>query len=125
MLKKLKSILKRSYRQIISIFSKSIQESLGYEKNTKLLIIHADDMGLSGSENAASIESLERGSVNSGSVMVPCPGFKEIADYCKTHPNADVGIHLTLTSEWPSYKYGPVFISGEVKSITDLNGFFF
>jgi chitin disaccharide deacetylase len=119
----LKKTLKRTLRQIISrISSDSVQQRLGYPKNTKLLIIHADDLGMSATENSASLEAMEKGMVNSGSVMVPCPGFSEIADYSKDHPNADIGIHLTLTSEWKSYRWKPVSPAAEVPTIINSDG---
>jgi len=83
----MKAFLKRMIRRMYSV---SMPKRLGYSKNTKLLIIHADDLGISGSENAASISAMENGMVNSGSVMVTCPHFPEIADYSKTHPGADI-----------------------------------
>jgi chitin disaccharide deacetylase len=120
----LKKKIKLILRQIITrLSSDSVQKRLGYQKNTKLLIIHADDLGMSGSENSASLEAMEKGMVNSGSVMVPCPGFREIADYSKNHPGADIGIHLTLTSEWKSYRWRPVSPADEVPSIIDMDGF--
>ena len=122
----LKTTLKRTFRQINSIISSStIQQRLGYPKNSKLLIIHADDLGMSPSENSASIDAMEKGIVNSGSIMVPCPGFSEIAEYSKSHPGADIGIHLTLTSEWKNYRWGPVLPPDEVPGIVDQNGFLF
>lgn len=103
----------------------TIQERLGYPKDTKLLIIHADDLGLSHSENLASIYAMENGTVNSGSIMVPCPWFPEIAAYARSHPDADVGLHLTLTSEWEFYKWGPVLPSNEVPSLINEQGFLY
>ena len=64
-------------------------EQLGYSQDTKLLIIHADDIGVSQSENAATLKALKEGSVNPGSIMVPCPWFNEIAAIAKENPNLD------------------------------------
>ena len=103
----------------------TIQERLGYDKATKLLIIHADDFGLSQSENAGHIASLEGGAVTSTSLMVPCPWFPEAAAYANAHPNADVGVHLTLTSEWKYYRWRPVLPASEVPSLVDEQGFLY
>ncbi len=104
---------------------KTIQERLGYSRDTKLLIIHADDLGVAQSENAASIEAIEKGSVSSGSIMVPCPWMGDIAAYARAHPTTDLGLHLTLTSEWKNYKWGPVTPVNEVRSLVDANGFLY
>ena len=101
---------------------KTLQERLGYPKDTRLLIIHADDIGVTQTENAASIYALEKGSVNSGSIMVPCPWFPEIAAYAKNHPQADLGLHLVLTSEWKYYTWGPV-LHDKVPSLLTEEGF--
>jgi len=99
-------------------------QMLGFPKGTKLLIIHADDAGLSHSENQATIQALSTGSVNSYSIMVPCPWFHEMALFAKTHPQFDHGVHLTLTCEWENYKFGPVLPVHEVPSLVDKNGHF-
>jgi hypothetical protein len=104
---------------------KTIQERLGYAPDAKLLIIHADDIGVSHAQNAATIEAFGKGPVNSGSIMVPCPWFPGIADYAKNHPEADLGLHLTLTSEWSLYKWSPVTSKEKVPSLVDDKGFFF
>lgn len=103
----------------------TLQEKLGYPKNTKLLIIHADDLGVSHSENAASISAMEKGSVNSASIMVPCPWFPEIAAYARQHANTDLGLHLTLTSEWKHLRWGPVAPISKVPGLVNAKGFMY
>lgn len=103
----------------------TIQERLGYPKETKLLIIHADDIGVSNSENSATFKALQSGVVNSGSVMVPCPWFSEVADYVKRFPQADLGLHLTLNSEWKFYKWGPVTPVTKVPGLVNANGYLY
>jgi predicted glycoside hydrolase/deacetylase ChbG (UPF0249 family) len=101
------------------------QEKLGYSKDAKLLIIHGDDLGVSHSQNDATIYAMEKGSVSSASIMVPTPWFPEIASYAAAHPKADFGLHLTLTSEWKYYKWGPLAGVTEVPGLANKQGFFF
>lgn len=103
--------------------SKNIAERLGYPRDSKLLIIHADDLAVAHSEDAASLDALDRGAITSASIMVPCPWLNEMADYAKAHPDADLGLHLTLTSEWKTYRWGPVESKDKVPSLLDPTGY--
>ena len=104
--------------------TKSLAEKLGYARDAKLVIVHADDLGMTHSVNAASIKGLESGLVTSASIMAPCPWFPEMADYAKAHPEADFGLHLTLTSERVFYRWGPAAPRDKVPSLVDSNGYF-
>jgi chitin disaccharide deacetylase len=103
--------------------TKTLAERLGYPSNAKLLIIHADDLAVAHSEDAASFDALDRHAVTSASIMVPCPWLTEVADYAKTHPDADLGLHLTLTAEWKTYRWGPVASKDKVPSLLDPSGY--
>jgi len=103
----------------------TLAEKLGYAADTKLLIVHADDIGLAQSVNEATNEAFASGGITSGSIMVPCPWFIDFAEHYKSHPDLDVGIHITLTSEWDYYKFGGVLPSSEIPSLLDENGYFY
>jgi predicted glycoside hydrolase/deacetylase ChbG (UPF0249 family) len=108
----------------VGISAQTLVEQLGYPPGTKVIIVHADDLGETHSVNAAAIKALQGGRINSASLMVPCPWFPEIADYAKSHPDADFGLHLTLTSERVYYRWGPVAPADKVPSLVDQNGYF-
>ena len=102
--------------------TRTIAERLGHPANTKLLILHADDLGVAHSENAASLDALDKGAVNSASIMIPTPWVTEVAEYAKKNPNADLGLHLTLTSEWATYRWGSTASHDQVPSLHDPDG---
>lgn len=97
---------------------------LGYDKNDRVVIVHADDVGMCQATITAFADLVEFGTISSGAVMVPCPWFLQAAAYCRQHPNADVGIHLTLTSEWSTYRWGAVSTCDPATGLLDDEGYF-
>ena len=100
-----------------------LAERLGFKAADIILIINVDDVAGSHAANAAAIDALENGLATSATIMVPCPWFPEIAAYAKSHPNSDFGLHLTHTSEWRGYKWGPVASKSEVLGLVDPQGY--
>jgi predicted glycoside hydrolase/deacetylase ChbG (UPF0249 family) len=103
--------------------TKTAAERLGYPPDSKLLIVHADDLAVAHSVDAASFDALDKNAITSASVLVPCPWLTEVAAYAKAHPDADLGLHLTLTSEWKTYRWGPVESKDKVRSLLDPAGY--
>ena len=90
--------------------------------SAKRLMIHADDLGLCHAKNAATIQAMEHGSVNSGSIMAPCAWIGEIASFARAQTDVDLGVHLTLTNEWDHYRWQSVAPKQTVSSLVDEYG---
>jgi predicted glycoside hydrolase/deacetylase ChbG (UPF0249 family) len=102
-----------------------LQVRLGYPADAKVLILNADDLAVTHSEDVASFAALDQKLITSATVMVPCPWFTEVANYAKAHPEADLGLHLTLTSEWQTYRWGPIASRALVPSLVGPDGYFY
>lgn len=97
-------------------------EKLGFPKGAKVLILHVDDVGMSFESNQGAISSMTDGIANSCSVMMPCSWVPAFIHYYKQHPKLDVGLHLTLTSEWSGYRWGPLAGKTLVPGLVDKEG---
>lgn len=99
-------------------------EKLGYPADRRVLILRAAEMGMCYESNQAGQLSLEQGMAQSVGLMVPCPWFGEFAEWVRAHPDHDVGLALTLNSEWKHYRWGPVAARSEVPGLVDSDGYF-
>ncbi|MBN1479482.1 polysaccharide deacetylase family protein [candidate division KSB1 bacterium] len=103
--------------------AKTWAERLGYPAGKKVIILHADDSGLCAEANAAMIAYMEKGQIQSSSVMMPCPYADSIMAWYEAHPAKDIGLHLTLTSEWKTYRWPPLAGVDNVPTLVDPEGF--
>jgi predicted glycoside hydrolase/deacetylase ChbG (UPF0249 family) len=96
-----------------------VLEKLGLKESDRVAILHVDDVGMCGASLDAFADLWSRRSVTCGSVMVPCPWFRATAAWAREHPDADLGVHATLTSEWPGYRWGPVSTRDPASGLMD------
>jgi len=99
-------------------------EKLGYAVSERLLIVNGDDFGMCHAANTGIAQLLAEGAISSSTVMIPCSWSAEAAALAAAHPQYDIGIHLTLTSEWEPCKWGPVQQGGAVDSLITPQGWF-
>lgn len=100
----------------------TFSEKLGYPKGAKVVILHVDDVGMSYESNEGAILAMTKGVANSCSVMMPCGWVPGFVRYLKQHPSLDAGLHLTLTSEWKDYRWGPLAGKDAVPGLVDKEG---
>lgn len=97
---------------------------MGYAPEDRLLIINADDYGMCHSFNEAIQQLLLARAISSTTLMVPCPWAAEAAAFAKAYPRLDIGVHLTFTSEWEHYRWGPITNDTPLDSLMTTEGYF-
>ena len=100
-----------------------LSEKLGFGPDERVAIVHADDIGMCHAANEGAFAALRDGPATCGSLMVPCPWFQDAVDRAAQAPGIDLGVHLTLTAEWPHYRWGPVAGRRAVPSLLDDQGY--
>jgi predicted glycoside hydrolase/deacetylase ChbG (UPF0249 family) len=98
-------------------------KTLGFAETDRVAIIHTDDIGMSHASYAAFTTLWQAGIISSGAVMAPCAWFPKVAAYCKSSPAVDMGVHITLTCEWDTYRWGPVSSREARTGMLDAEGF--
>jgi len=99
----------------------NLAEQLGV---SRAVILHVDDLAMCNGGNRAYLELARAGFVTCGSVMVPCPWFREIAEAAAADPRLDLGVHLILTSEWRHYRWRPLSTASRASGLIDDEGYF-
>ena len=97
---------------------------LGGSEQTRMVIVHADDAGLTASTNVAVMRLMEQGYVSSTSIMVPCPAATEIVRWAVGRPNLCIGVHTTLTAEWPAMRWSPLSATAATPGLRSADGGF-
>jgi predicted glycoside hydrolase/deacetylase ChbG (UPF0249 family) len=101
-----------------------VLRKLGFADDDRVVIIHTDDIGMCQATMSAFADLVDFGLISSGAVMVPCPWFPQVAAYCRQVPLVDLGVHLTLTSEWDAYRWGPISTRDPASGLMDEEGYF-
>jgi predicted glycoside hydrolase/deacetylase ChbG (UPF0249 family) len=100
-------------------------KKLGYSNEDRLVIIHTDDIGMCHASLQAYSELVNNGLISSAATMVPCSWFPHVALFCRQNINTDMGVHLTLTSEWDNYRWSPISTSQVESGMIDNEGYFY
>ncbi len=109
---------------MMNLPSNPVLRRLGYSDHDRLVIIHTDDIGMCEASVSAFDALWAAGTISSGSVMTPCPWFAHAAAWCRIHPDVDMGVHITLTSEWTAYRWGPISSRDPATGMLDDEGEF-
>ncbi|MBI9050492.1 MAG: polysaccharide deacetylase family protein [Anaerolineaceae bacterium] len=101
----------------------TLLKKLGYSETDRLVILHADDVGMCQATITAFADLWDCGGVSSGAVMTPCAWFPALAEYCRAHPDVDMGIHATLNCEYESYRWGALSTLDKQSGLLAADGY--
>jgi len=108
-----------------SVNERQTNRLLGYPDDARLLIVNADDFGMCHAVNEAIWRTLNEGIVSSTSLMAPCPWAPHAMQLLQEHPRIPFGVHLTVVSDFLTYRWGPVASKDRVSSLIDEAGYFY
>ncbi|WP_266367961.1 polysaccharide deacetylase family protein [Tellurirhabdus rosea] len=121
----MKSVLLLSFLLLsATLKAQTYAERLGFPKGKKVVILHVDDAGMSYEANQGTLKSMQNGIATSTSVMMPCAWVPQFMEQVQKNPSLDVGVHLTMTSEWNPYRWFPLVGKDKAPGLYDEQGGF-
>jgi predicted glycoside hydrolase/deacetylase ChbG (UPF0249 family) len=105
-----------------------VMAKLGLSDSDRAIIFHADDIGVCQGSLSAYDDLLSFGLLSSAATIVPGPWFPGVGMYYQSHPEKkklDIGVHLTLTSEWERLRWGPISTRDPSSGLMDEDGYFY
>lgn len=115
----------KTERSPMGLIGNNWAEKLGFPIGSRVVILHADDIGMCQEANQAAETYLLNNQIQSVAVMVPCPWFNDFAEWSQKNTTYDVGLHLTLTAEWKTYRWGPISNPRDVPGLIDRDEYFY
>jgi len=93
---------------------RSLNEALGHPDDAKLVVLSCDDLGAFHASNEGVLQAMRTGVATCASLMVPAPWARHAVQHLQ--PGDDIGVHLTLVSEHPEYRWGPLTYAPSLQS---------
>ena len=93
---------------------RSLNEALGHPDDAKLVVLSCDDLGAFHASNESVLQAMRTGVATCASLMVPAPWARHAVQHLQ--PGDDIGVHLTLVSEHPEYRWGPLTYAPSLQS---------
>ncbi|NRF96249.1 ChbG/HpnK family deacetylase [Paenibacillus frigoriresistens] len=97
---------------------------LGFEGSDRILIINADDFGITEGTNEAILALFQHAAITSTSIMIPCPATRGVLNKGDIKNIEKAGIHLTLSST-ENQGLKPVYHEDKLYSLVNSDNEFF